>query len=182
MLKQPTSRRKSNREQISLNLVPVIDTMVTLIGFMLFTMTFLNLVHIESPFPTASPKVVEEKMKERPLQLTVSLREKDAEVWSPFEKIQRKVIPNVADGQPDIKNIHDTLISVKQKFPAETKVVFVPHAGVNYDVMVAVMDAMRGIDASDPPIFAKNKKTGVDEAVKRLFPDVIFGNLLGGDG
>ena len=181
MFKQPSSRRKSNREQITLNLVPVIDTMVTLVGFMLFTMTFLNLVQIESPFPTASPKVVEEKMKERP-QLTVSLREKDAEVWSPFEKISRKVIPHVAEGQPDMKAIHDTLIAVKQKFPDETKVVFVPHGGINYDVMIAVMDVMRGIEASDPPIFAKNKKTGVDEAIKKLFPEVIFGNLLGGDG
>ena len=33
-------------------------------------------------------------------------------------------------------------------------------------------------DPTDPAIFVKNK-AGLDEATKFLFPDVIFGNLLG---
>jgi hypothetical protein len=41
------------------------------------------------------------------------------------------------------------------------------------------MDAARGLEASDPPIFVKNATTGNDEALKTLFPNVIFGNLLG---
>ena len=45
----------------------------------------------------------------------------------------------------------------------------------------AILQSMRrrGIEPTDPPIFAKNAQTGLDEAVKTLFPDVIFGNLLG---
>jgi lysyl-tRNA synthetase class 2 len=64
VLKRPSSRRKSSTEGITLNLVPILDTMVTLIGFMLFTMSFLALVTIESPFPEASSKVLEQKLKE----------------------------------------------------------------------------------------------------------------------
>ncbi len=180
MLKRPTSRRRnSHGEQIELNLVPVLDTMVTLIAFLLFTMTFLNIVGIESPFPIASQEQQEQKLKEKPLQLTVSLRDNDAEIWSPFQKIASKTIPNPASGIYDLHAIHEALLEVKKQFPLETKVVLVPTASTNYDTIVAVMDSLRGMEATDPPIFVKNAQTGLDEQTKLLFPEVIFGNLLG---
>lgn len=178
MLSRPSNRRKGNREQINLNLVPILDTMVTLIGFMLFTMSFLSLVTIESPFPEASSKVLEQKLKERPLQLTVSLRADEIEVWSPFDKFPSKTIKHKPEG-PDLMGMHQALIEVKKQFPNDTKVIFVPNASANYLLMISAMDAMRSLDATDPTIYVKNAQTGVDEAVKTLFPEVIFGNLLG---
>lgn len=179
MLKRPSSRRKSKTEQIELNLVPILDTMVTLIGFMLFTTSFLSIVSIESPFPQASTQEVEEKLKEKPLQLTVTLRENEIEVWSPFERIAPKKIPHAAPGLPNVRGLHEALLSVKQQFPHETKVVIVPTPTTNYDTLISMMDSIRGIEPTDPPIFAKNPTTGNDQAVKFLFPEVIFGNLLG---
>ena len=179
MLKRPTSRRKSKPEGITLNLVPILDTMVTLIAFLLFTMSYLNLASVESPFPQASPKDIEQALKEKPLQLTLTLRDNETEIWSPFELIPSKTIPNSAPGIPDTRAIHLALIEIKQKFPTETKVVMVPQPAVNYDTLVAVMDAARMLEKSDTPVFFKNKATGVDEVAKVLFPEVIFGNLLG---
>lgn len=188
MLKRPSSRRKSKVEQIQLNLVPILDTMVTLIGFLLMTMSFLVLVGIESPFPMADPNQQVHELKEKPLQLTVSMHEKEVEVWSPFDKFQSKKFPNVpsqtspnADElQPDLKSIHDFLITIKQKFPMESKIVLVPLGDVNYDTLIAMMDSFRMLDPTDPAIFVKNAQTGTDEALKTLFPEVVFGNLLGG--
>jgi biopolymer transport protein ExbD len=162
-----------------LNLVPILDTMVTLIGFLLFTTSFLAVVSIQSPFPETSKDEVQKKLVEKPVQLTVTVREGQIEVWSPFERIPAKTIPNTPAGQPDLKNLHDTLVVVKQMFPRETSVVMVPYAGASYDTLIAVMDAMRMVEPGDTPIFAKNAKTGIDEAIKALFPEVIFGNLLG---
>lgn len=179
MIKRPTSRRKGHRDQIELNLVPMLDTFVTLISFLLFTMSFLNIVGIESPFPQASTQDVEQKLKEKPLQLTLTLREGEAEIWSPFEKIAARKIPNTSPGQPDTRAIHEALIEVKKQFPAETKAVIVPTPGMNYDVLIAVMDAMRVFETTDAPVFVRNASTGVDEQTKLLFPEVIFGNLLG---
>jgi biopolymer transport protein ExbD len=179
LLRRPSSRRKTKAEGFALNLVPILDTMVTLIGFLLFTMSFLAVVSIESPFPQSSAETNKKKLQEKPLQLTVSLSEKDMEIWSPFEKIPSKKIPNTAEGQPDVLAMHQHLLTIKQKFPAETSVVIVPYAGSNYDQMISVMDGMRTIEKTDPPIFAKNAQTGTDEVVKALFPNVVFGNLLG---
>lgn len=179
MLKRPTSRRKSTTEQIELNLVPILDTMVTLIGFLLFTTAFLSIVSIESPAPVTSQAEVQENIKEKPLQLTVTLREKEAEIWSPFEKIAAKTVSFAEANKPDVKAIHEALFAIKQQFPEETKVVIVPTPGTTYDVLISVMDSLRGVEPTDPPMFRKNPATGNDEPVKSLFPDVIFGNLLG---
>lgn len=179
MFNRPSARRKSGSRGINLNLVPILDTMITLISFMLFTMSFIALVSIESPFPQISDADIDERLKEKPLQLTVSIRENETEVWSPFERIAPKTIPNIGPGQPDLKAVHEAVLNVKQTFPQERKVVIVPAAAVTYDILVDTMDALRTIDPTDPPIFARNMATGNDETVKTLFPDVIFGNLLG---
>ena len=152
---------------------------MTLIAFLLFTMSFLNVVTIESPVPQVSSEDVQQKLKEKPLQLTVTLRDNDIEVWSPFEKIPPKKILHTLPGQPDLKTLHEILIDVKKQFPEETKVVLVPSASLNYDTLVATMDSMRLLEATDTPIYAANPKTGINEQTKTLFPEVVFGNLLG---
>jgi hypothetical protein len=153
--------------------------MVTLISFLLFTMAFVALVHIESPFPVASTQGLNETLKEKPLQLTLSINEKEAQIWSPFDRIPTKKIPNNEPGQPNFKAIHEALIGIKQQFPAETKAVLVPYAGATYELLVSAMDALRTLEPSDPPVYRRNQETGNDEVVKTLFPEVIFGNLLG---
>lgn len=179
MLKRPSSRRKSHQGHSELPLVPILDTMVTLIGFLLFTTSFLGIVAIESPLPQASTEEVQEQLKEKPLQLTITLRDKDVEIWSPFSKIEPKSIPNAQEGQPDAKAIHEALLEVKKKFPKEMNAVLVPNKNSPYDTLVALMDTIRTIEATDPPIYIKNEKTGIDEPSKTLFPKIVFGNLLG---
>lgn len=178
MLSRPSSRRKGERKQIELNLVPILDTMVTLIGFLLFTMSFFTLVTIESPVPVVNPAEQVEKLKERPLQLTLSMHEKDVEIWSPFQKVEAKTIPNLPDGAPDFKAIHETLIAVKQKFPTENKIVFAPLKTANYELLIMLMDNMRMLEPTDPAIFAKNLQTGVDIPIKMLFSEIVYGNLM----
>jgi biopolymer transport protein ExbD len=178
-VKSPSARRKGGGHQIELNLVPIIDTMVTLIAFLLFTTSFLAIASIETPFPQASSSSVKEELKEKPLQLTVSIRPDETEIWSPFDRIEKKISKNPIPGQPDTKFVHDTLIQIKHQFPQESKIVIVPYSGVTYDTLITTMDAMRMMDPTDPPFFVKNATTGIDESVKTLFPEVIFGNLLG---
>ncbi len=179
MFKRPSSRRRGEHKQIELNLVPILDAMVTLIAFLLFTTSFFAVVSIESPFPETSVEAIKQKLKQKPLQLTISLTEKDAEIWSPFDLIKPMKIANPAPGQPDVRAIHDALVGIKQKFPRESKIVFAPFAGANYDTLITVMDSMRTLEKTDPQITLKNPQTQLDEVQKLLFPDVIFGNLLG---
>jgi biopolymer transport protein ExbD len=179
VFRRPTARRRTAQQPIILNLVPILDAMVTLIAFMLFTMSFIALTGIESPFPQSAPPPPTEKVEDRPLQLTVTVREMETEIWSPFDRIPAQKIPNPKPHQPDVRAIHEALVGVKQKFPAEKTLVIAPTGAVSYDSLIGLMDSARGLEPSDPPIFVKNPETGIDESLKVLFPNVIFGNLLG---
>ena len=181
MLKRPSTRRHSTPHEIQINLVPMLDALVTMISFLMYTMAFLSLSMIESPLPIVSSEENQVQLKEKPLQLTLSLGDRDALIWSPFELIPQTPVPNHPDGSVDILKLHEKLIEIKQKFPTEKKMILVPKSNTPYETIVAVLDAARELDKTDPVISVRNEKSGVQEQVKQLFPDTVFGNLLGGE-
>ncbi len=178
-LKRPTSRRKSSQDGITLNLVPILDAMVTLIAFLLFSMAIFAVVTIETEFPQVS-SMYEKPPKQKPLQLTLSFDKNTVEIWSAFNLIKATKIPNEKQGEPNFLAIHEALVNIKQQFPYEDRIVLSPFGGASYDVLISLMDTVRILEKTDPPIFAKNKETGMDEPQKMLFPQIVFGNLLGG--
>lgn len=185
MLKRPSSRRRSNHAEVSINLVPMLDALVTMISFLMYTMAFLSFTMIESPLPIVSSEENQRQLKEPPLQLTLNIKENELQLWSPFDRIPRLVFPNIPDKEgkpsPDVLKLHEALIGIKQKFPKENKIILVPKAATSYDTLVIVMDAAKNLEKTDLPILVKNEKTGMDEPTKTLFNEVVFGNLLGGD-
>lgn len=181
MLKRPSSRRRSDPAEVQLNLVPMLDALVTMISFLMYTMAFLSLTMIESPLPMVSSAENQEQLKTQPLQLTLTINEKDILLWSPFDLIPQTSIPNKDDQSPDLLKLHETLIGIKQKFPTENKLILVPKSSTSYDLIVGVIDAAKNLDKTDPVIVVKNEKTGVEEQAKYIFGEVVFGNLLGGD-
>jgi biopolymer transport protein ExbD len=182
VLKRPSTRRRSQPTEITVNLVPMLDALVTLIAFLMYTMAFLALTMVESPLPIVSDAENQQQLTERPLQLTLTVREHEVLLWSPFDLIPQTVIKNRSeDDTPDTLKIHETLMGIKQKFPNENKIIFIPRGDTSYDVMIQVLDAARNLEKTDLPIVVPNLKTGVQEQAKQLFGEVIFGNLLGDD-
>jgi hypothetical protein len=158
----------------------MLDTLVTLIAFSLFSMTFLSVVSMDSQVPVNSAASFKDRMDQRPLQLTMSEGFDATTIWSPFERISKVTVPHLeGGGGPDVLRIHSELVKVKQKFPKERQLVIVPSSTTPYDTLVALMDAARLLDNTDPPVFQKNEQTGVNQAENMLFPEVVFGNLLG---
>src|SRR5690606_19957290 len=105
--------------------------------------------------------------------------EKSVELWSPFNKFPARTIPNTPEGTPDVAAIHTAAMEIKSRFPDENQVVIAPYAGLSYDPLISVMDAVRAVEDTDPPLFRENKETGIQEEVKLLFNEIVFGNLLG---
>jgi biopolymer transport protein ExbD len=181
MLKRPSSRRRSNHSEVNINLIPMLDALVTMISFLMYTMAFLSFTMIESPIPMVSSEENIQQLKERPLQLTLTVNENDLLLWSPFDLIPQTTIPNKEDKSPDLLKLHETLIGIKQKFPTENKIVLSPKSATSYDLIVSIIDTAKNFEKTDPVIVVKNEKTGVEEQAKTIFGEVVFGNLLGGD-
>jgi len=180
VIKRPSTRRKSDHSAAHVNLVPLLDALITIIAFLMATMSYFIITTISSPVPVSSEEEQLKKLNERPLQLSLSIRENDVRIWSPFEKVEAKTIENTPEDLPDFEAIHEHLLGIKQKFPTEKQIVIGPHPQVTYDVLIALMDAVRIIDKVDPPVFYKDPQTGLDMQTEDLFSDIVFGNLLGG--
>lgn len=170
MLKRPSLRRKSGSSLVQLNLVPILDTLVTLIAFLLFSMSFLALVHIESPFPKAA--LDSPNPEHPPLQLTLSIRPREFELWSPFNRFKPILLP------ADPRQLHSSLVKIKSLFPEESSIVLAPTANIPYDVLIQVMDEARMLNPTDPPFYGSDPQTKTQIALKTLFPNIVFGNLL----
>lgn len=179
MLARPSGRRRSAPQEVIVNLVPMMDALVTMIAFLMYTMAFLQLTMIESPLPLVSPEQNTSKLKERPLQLTLTVKDSSVLLWSPFDLVPQLEIQNQADGNPDFYKIHESLLEIKKKFPKENKIILVPKGVTSYDSIIATLDAVRNFEKTDLPIVFENPDTKVQEQAKTLFDDVIFGNLLG---
>ena len=181
MFKRPSTRRNSRAEEINLNLVPILDAMVTLISFLLFSSAFLAIVVIDTPAPLIEdPAQLLQRMKDKPpLNLTLRIQESQMFLEGGFGNLVNRQLSNKPDGQYDLEALHTALLQIKQRYPDETKLILMPAPGVSYETLVQIMDTSRRFEKSDPTLVKKNPKTLVDEPETKLFPEVIFGNLLG---
>lgn len=183
MFKIPSSRRKSKQEGIVINLVPILDAMVTLIAFLLFTSSFIAIVVINTPAPLLAPADEQiEELKTKPLQLTAYIKPDHIMISDWSGSRENHVIKNVDDPSTgetryDLEKLHQTLVEIKLRHPKETKLVLKPDGGVAYEVIVGIIDAARFFENTDTPLFRKNEN-GIDEPERNLFPEVIFGNIM----
>lgn len=183
MLSRPSSRRKSSSQEVSINLVPMLDALVTLVAFLLFSSAFMAIVFIDSPAPLLAPPSEQiDQIKDKPLQLTAYIQENQIMISDWSGSREKHVITNIADPKTgemkyDFERLHQTLVEIKNRNPKETKIILKPDSGVSYEVLISIMDSARSFETSDPPLYKKNAQ-GVDEAEKNLFPEVIFGNIL----
>ena len=143
-----------------LNIVPMIDMMVILVFFLIFTAVFsktnvlqLNLPSSQST-PIDLPKDLQLEVIVHPSELVVNDRNS-----GPL-----KVLPNIATGY-DLNSLSEFIRAVKSKFPQKTDATVLLGPDVAYDVLVQVMDTVRVYELPTAPF---------DKA--ELFPDISVGD------
>src|SRR4051812_16286815 len=123
MLRRPSTRRKSKQAEVTINLVPMLDALVTLVAFLLFSTSFLALVVIDTPAPLLAPADEQvEKLKEKPLQLTAYVKENQIILsdWSGSREahtIQNVLDPKTSETRYDFEKFHQTLLQIKNRHP-----------------------------------------------------------------
>lgn len=136
-----------------LNVVPYLDILMNLIIFMLLSMAGLatfGMVNVSAPEiapPRGDPH--------RPtLTLLVAVARTGFFVESSGDRVE---IPRGADGHYDFEALTSRMQDLKARFPDENKVIIAADADVDYEALVATVDATRET---------------VDR--KRLFPEVTL--------
>ena len=149
------------RGRNDLNIVPMIDMMVILVFFLLFTAVFSNTNILELNLPAPNSSVPE---LPKGLQLEVIVRKDTIEIADRNTGVLR-ALPRKA-GDYDYKGLSDFLQFVKSKYPAVVTASVLMEQDIPYDVLVQTMDNVRLFEKDDAPAFTKVE----------LFPDISVGD------
>jgi biopolymer transport protein ExbD len=143
-----------------LNIVPMIDMMVILVFFLIFTAVFskTNILQLNLPANNTAPIDLPKGLK-----LEVIIRPNDLLV-NDRNSGPLKVIENSASGY-DLENLSVFMRQVKSQFPQMTDATILPGPSVSYDTLVQVMDTVRIYQLPVAP-FSKAE----------LFPDIAIGD------
>jgi biopolymer transport protein ExbD len=148
------------RGRHDINVVPMIDMMIILVFFLIFTAVFTKTNILELNLPGADAAVPD---LPEGLNLEVIVRKNAIEVADRGTGLLRTV-PLVA-GKHDLKGLSDYLQLVKSKYPDKQDATILLEQDVEYDTLVQVMDTVR--------VFAV---PGSLWDVAELFPDVSVGD------
>ncbi len=150
------------RGRNDLNIVPMLDVMVILTFFLIFTAVFSKTsvleVNLPGPQVQAPPTVPT-------LELEVILRRNGIEVADRNVGVLR-TIPLTATGHQDALRLSEHLVDIKNRFPDKVNATLLVADDVDYDTIVQVMDAMR----------VQQKVEGSKVSSTTLFPQISLGD------
>jgi biopolymer transport protein ExbD len=141
-----------------LNIVPMIDMMVILVFFLIFTAVFskTNILQLNLPASNTAPLDLPKGLK-----LEVIIRPDDL-VINDRNSGPLKVLANTPNGY-DLPNLSEFMRKIKSQFPQMTDATILPGPAVPYDTLVQVMDTVRVYQLPVAP-FSKAE----------LFPDIAI--------
>ncbi len=126
------------RGRNDLNIVPMIDMMVILVFFLLFTAVFSNTNILELNLPAPNSSVPD---LPQGLNLEVIVRQNSIEIADRNSGVLR-TLPK-KEGEYDYAGLSEFLQNVKSKYPATLAASVLLEPDIPYDVLVQTMDNTR---------------------------------------
>jgi biopolymer transport protein ExbD len=150
------------RGRNDINIVPMLDVMVILTFFLIFTAVFskTSVVEVNLPGPNAVAPPAEPT-----LELEVILHRNGLEVADRNVGVL-ETFPLTTTGFQDIPRLSEYLMNVKAKFPDKTNATLLVSDDVDYDTIVQVMDAVR----------VRQDVDGAKVTTTSLFPQISLGD------
>ena len=159
----------SNRRQVqdvsNLNLIPMMNLIVSIIPLLLISVTFVRFVAIETSLPVYSDEVViSGDINKSDLGLSVAITEEGFVINANNADIaannNRNFIAKVS-GNYDYEGLSKRLLEIKKNYPEQWSIVILPSEETIFGNIVATMDATR--------------ECKENSGQKILFPNVVIG-------
>lgn len=149
----------------NLNLIPMMNMIVSIIPLLLISVTFIRFVALETSLPLYSDDVVSvDERNKGELGLSVAITEYGFVINANNGDIDkdggRNIIAKVS-GNYDYESLSQRLLEIKKEHQEQWSVVILPSEGTNFGEIVSTMDATR-----------EYKDSLVKEV---LFPNVVIG-------
>lgn len=178
-----TFRRRIEDSTFDLNLAPMLDIIVSIVPMLLLSTVFMRITVVDTTVPQVVAKAVEEDRKKTDRDVVLRLEitpssEVKVSVKSPAQNNELKVQSN--QGQMNLKELHKVMVKLKQQYPENFRLEFIPAPKMNTKDIIAVLDNVRNREKEDPQIFMKDDATGKMISLDLMFPDVVFSDVVGG--
>ena len=177
MKRRRTIRQRVEDSSYELNLAPMLDMMVALVPFLLLSIAFVRLVVVDAKIPQPVAKAIKEDRDKKKRTVNVSM-EISGKNGVKGKKTVKTHVP-LLEGKFDVDTVHQKLIQVKQKHPKVFRLEIMPKENVVYKDIVSLMDTARTAKKNDPELFILDEEKNEKVPTKLMFPDVIFGNVVG---
>lgn len=165
-----------------LNLAPMLDIIVSIVPMLLMSVAFVHVTMIETPVPQVVEKAIaaaNEKNKDL-IQVTLSVSKKSGFRFIVNDRgVNRETTVALKADQFDLEGLHKEVLSLKQSYPDVFRLELNPEEDVPLNEIVAVMDQVRSASSAEPKVTFKDE-AGKPIETNLLFPDVVFGNVVGG--
>ena len=149
------------RGRNDLNIVPMLDVMVILTFFLIFTAVFSKTSVLEVNLPGPGTQAATDTPR---FELELILRKSGIEVADRNQGVLEN-FPTVANGQ-DIAKLTEYLAALKVKVPDVNHATLLVAEDVDYDTIVQVMDAVR----------VRQSMAGSRVVSRTLFPQISLGD------
>jgi len=148
------------RGRHEINVVPMVDMMLILVFFLIFSAVFTKTNILELNLPGADSAVPD---LPEGLNLEVIIRKSGIEIADRGTGLLRSL--PLANDAYDLKGVSDYLQLVKSKYPDKTDATILLEQDVEYETLVKVMDTVRVFQVP-----------GSQWDMAELFPDVSVGD------
>lgn len=155
--------RRLRKQPAGLDVTAFINLIVVLVPFLLSTAVFTHLAVISMTLPAQSTGALE-KLSGDKINLEIVVRDGGIEVGDRIGGLIQ-ALPRGERGY-DIPALAALMMTIKQKFPAQTDATVLPEPDVPYDTLVQVMDAVR----------STRQAQGARLVEVDLFPDISIGD------
>ena len=161
ILARRMERNHARRRGRGINIVPMLDVMVILTFFLIFTAVFSKTSVLEVNLPVPGTQAASTPPR---FELELILRRSGVDVAERGTGVLA-TIPAIATGQ-DVAGLAEYLAGLKRKVPDVTSATLLVADDVDYDTIVQVMDATRARQVVD----------GAKIVREPLFPQVALGD------
>jgi biopolymer transport protein ExbD len=149
------------RGRHDINVVPMIDMMIILVFFLIFTAVFTKTNVLELNLPASDTAAVPDLPQG--LNLEIIVRRSGIDVADRGTGLLKSV--PMADAKYDLKGLQEYLKQVKAKYPDKLEATILLEQEIQYDTLVQVMDTVRVFPVP-----------GSQWDLAELFPEVSIGD------
>lgn len=165
-----------------LNIMPFIDIFSMLNTFLLVSASFIGLgiIEVQVPFLSNSPDLPQEPS--RSFSIRVDIEENQVILthqWT-AEPVEKQV-ENYRLDEADIERMHQDLIRLRNRVPESDKVTVYADDNVKYDRLVLVLDAIKTLKETDPPLNIPQSQDAAGRLGVRerfLYEKIVMGSVL----